>query len=83
MDGITDSMDMNLSKLRRQSEGQRSLVCCSPWGRKESEMTEELNDNETYRGFQVALVVKNLPANARDTGKVGLIPHLGEDPTFG
>ena len=24
-------------------EGQRSLVCCSPWGRKESDMTEPLN----------------------------------------
>ena len=24
------------------SEGQRSLVCCSPWGRKESDMTELL-----------------------------------------
>ena len=22
------------------SEGQGSLVCCSPWGRKESDMTE-------------------------------------------
>ena len=22
------------------SEGQRSLVCCSPWGRKESDSTE-------------------------------------------
>ena len=22
------------------SEGQESLVCCSPWGRKESDMTE-------------------------------------------
>ena len=27
------------------SEGQGSLVCCSPWGRKESAMTERLNDN--------------------------------------
>ena len=25
------------------SEGQGSLVCCSPWGRKESDMTEVLN----------------------------------------
>ena len=25
------------------SEGQRSLVCCSPWGCKESDMTEWLN----------------------------------------
>ena len=24
-------------------EGQGSLVCCSPWGHKESDMTEQLN----------------------------------------
>ena len=24
-------------------EGQGSLACCSPWGRKESDMTERLN----------------------------------------
>ena len=27
------------------SEGQGSLVCCRPWGHKESDMTEELNNN--------------------------------------
>ena len=27
------------------SEGQRSLGCCSPWGRKESDMTEWLNNS--------------------------------------
>ena len=27
------------------SEGQRSLACCSPWGCKESDMTERLNNN--------------------------------------
>ena len=27
------------------SEGQGSLVCCSPWGHKESDMTEGLNNN--------------------------------------
>ena len=26
-------------------EGQRSLVCCSPWGHKESDMTQRLNNN--------------------------------------
>ena len=26
-------------------EGQGSLVCCSPWGRKESDMTQQLNNN--------------------------------------
>ena len=25
-------------------EGQGSLVCCSPWGHKESDMTERLNN---------------------------------------
>ena len=31
LDGITDSMDMNLGKLR-DSEGQGSLGCCRAWG---------------------------------------------------
>ena len=26
-------------------EGQGSLACCSPWGHKESDMTERLNNN--------------------------------------
>ena len=26
-------------------DGQRSLVCCSPWGHKESNTTEQLNNN--------------------------------------
>ena len=37
LDDITNSMDMSLSK------GQGSLACCSPWGRKESDTTEQLN----------------------------------------
>ena len=28
------------------NEGQGSLVCCSLWGRKESDMTERLNNNK-------------------------------------
>ena len=27
-------------------DGQGSLVCCSPWGHKESDMTEQLNNNK-------------------------------------
>ena len=26
-------------------EGQRNLACCSPWGRKESDTIEQLNNN--------------------------------------
>ena len=43
LDGITDSMDMSLIKLRELVMDQGSLGCCSPWGRKELDMTEPLN----------------------------------------
>ena len=38
LDGITDSMDMSLSKFWELVMG--SLACHSPWGHKESDMTE-------------------------------------------
>ena len=39
LENITNSMNMSLSKLQEiDSEGQGSLVCCSPWGYKESDM---------------------------------------------
>ena len=40
LDGITDSMDMSLRKLQEMVLDRGSLVCCSPWGHKESDMTE-------------------------------------------
>ena len=42
LDGITDSMHMGLSKLG-VGDGQGSLVYCSPWGHRESDMTEGLD----------------------------------------
>ena len=39
------------------SEGQGSLACCSPWGHKESDMTEQLNNLDGGRaGFPIELV---------------------------
>jgi len=39
LDGITDTMDMSLSRLQElMIDG--VLACCSPWGCKESDMTE-------------------------------------------
>ena len=37
LDGITDSMDINLSKLWETV--MENLTCCSPWGRRESDTT--------------------------------------------
>ena len=60
------------------SEGQGSLVCCSPWGHKELD-TKWLN--KSYWDSQVALVVKNPFASAvRD---MGLTPGLGRSPREG
>ena len=43
LDGITDSMDMSLTL--GVSDGPGGLVCCSPWGHKESDTTEQLSNN--------------------------------------
>ena len=37
--GITNSINMSLSKLRGDGERHGGPVCCSPWGRQESDMT--------------------------------------------
>ena len=55
LDGITDSCPPNGHEFEQalgDGEGQGSLVCCSPWGRKELNMTERLN-NSLYLGIYV------------------------------
>ena len=42
LDGIADSMDMSLSRLQELVMDRKPGVC-SPWGRKELDMTERLN----------------------------------------
>ena len=43
LDGITNSMDMGLGGTLGVGDGQGGLACCSSWGRKESDTTEQLN----------------------------------------
>ena len=59
LDGITDSTYMSLSKLQGDGERQVSPACRSPWGRKESDKTERLNNNcgkTTRRGGRECLL---------------------------
>ena len=46
LNGITNSMDMGLSKLQEMVKNREAwCAACSPWGRKELDMTEQLNNN--------------------------------------
>ena len=67
------------------SEGQGSLVSYCSWGHKESDTTEQLNNEMTtttflLSGFPGSSVVKDLPVNA---GDVGSIPGSGRSPREG
>ena len=44
LDGITDSMEI---------KEQASLECCSPWGHKELDTTEQLNNNKIKSQEQI------------------------------
>ena len=46
--GITNSMNMSLSKLWEMADGQGSLAYYSLWGHKESYTTERLNTSTLF-----------------------------------
>ena len=62
MDGITDSMDVSLSKLWEMVKD-RKAWCAAVHGVVELDMTEQLNNNNSIKhwGFPGGSVVKNLP----------------------
>ena len=60
LDGITDSIDMSLGKLQELVDGQEGLACYSPWGLKESDTTERLNNNILRRGLKCCLSVTHV-----------------------
>ena len=57
MVGYHDQLDESeFKQTPRDSEGQGSPVCCSPWGRKESDMTEQLTNKQQCRFGLLMLV---------------------------
>ena len=49
LDSITDSTGHESEQIPGESEGQGSLACCSPWGRKESDKIQQLNISKALR----------------------------------
>ena len=48
LDGIIHSMDMSSKQALGDNDGQGNVTCCSPWGRKESDRSEQLNNNNHH-----------------------------------
>ena len=68
LDGITDSMDMSLSKLWGIVKNWEAWHVAVPWGCKELDVTELLNNNKkTY-----------LSINAEESTARGLRTHVGQ-----
>ena len=74
LDGITNLMGLNFKQALGVGDGQCSLMCCSQWGLRDSEMTEPLNGESG--GRERAQVITGVPM-ARSQGTWGSLP-LGD-----
>ena len=56
LDDITDSKDTESEQTQEDSEVQRSLASCSPWGHKELDLSEQLNNNKILDTRTLSLI---------------------------
>ena len=65
------------------SEGQGSLVCCSPWGSKESDTTEQLNNNSNmYVCMKVFWKIWSTIKGKVLSGKCNLLSSVSSQQRF-
>ena len=66
----------------RDSEGQGSLACCSPWGHKESNTTTTIRKGTLVAKFQFPKDL-NIPVTTQSTFRSNLQMAVTSDPTWG
>ena len=78
LNGVTDSMDMSLNKLRELVKDRETwCAACSPWCCKESDMTEWLNWTDRRVTIKTSKNLKGLfKVKEGKTLKLGFRPHL-------
>ena len=52
MDDITYTNGHEFEQALGVGDGQGSLVCCSPWGHKESDITEQVNNDKLIQYYK-------------------------------
>ena len=63
-----NAVNMNLGKL--WETGQGGLACCSPWGNKELNMTEQLNNNNMLHDITETTTVVPPRGNTHKNGVI-------------
>ena len=57
-------------------EEEGSPVCCGAWGRKESDMTERLNNNNKFLNTEIFVISRNQTCSCMIWDSVSLFFHL-------
>ena len=52
--------EQKLGQTRGDGEGQGDLTCCSPWGFKDLDTTERLNNNNQFRDTHIPAISKDM-----------------------